>query len=89
MIAARLETGEAAELTSVEGEGALLVAPRAYAPGAPLRLDALLADGELPLEAKCLGSKRRPDGRFDVRIRWINLRRTDRERLAGQLGDGD
>ncbi|MCZ7687520.1 MAG: hypothetical protein M5U28_55795 [Sandaracinaceae bacterium] len=58
-----------------------LVLPRAFAPGAPLALTLELEDGALELTGKTIGSKRREDGRFDVRARLISLRREDRARL--------
>lgn len=85
MIAGRLETGEEAELVAMRGETLSLVSPRAFAPGAPVRLTALLEEGELSLSGKSLGSKRRDDARFDVRARLISLRREERERLAAAL----
>jgi hypothetical protein len=59
-----------------------------FAPGSPVSCTAPLADGELDLEGRSQGSKRRDDGRFDVRLRLINLRRADRERLALALTPG-
>lgn len=86
MIACRLTTGEEAELHRLEGERVALVSPRAFAPGAPLELQALVGGEDVPLRGKSLGSKRREDGRFDVRARLVSLRRVDRERLAQALG---
>lgn len=85
MIPLRLATGEDAELLSLEGVQAALVSPRAFAPGAPIAFDALLGDGPVALEGKSHGSRRRGDGRFDVSLRMINLRREDRERLSELL----
>lgn len=60
-----------------------LVAPRAYAPGAPVSLEVLHASSTLSLSGRTVGSKRRDDGRFSVRIRLTNLRRAEREALEG------
>ncbi len=64
-------------------EGVLaLVAPRAYAPGAPMSFDVVVeASAALSLAGRAIGSKRRDDGRFSVRIRLTNLRRAEREAL--------
>jgi hypothetical protein len=60
-----------------------LVASRAYAPGAPLTFEVVLdPTSELRLAGKTVGSKRRPDGRFEVRVRLTNLRRSERDALA-------
>ena len=80
MIPLRLAGGEDAELVSLEGIQAAI-----FAPGAPIAFEAVLEDGPVALEGKSHGSKRRGDGRFDVRLRMINLRREDRERLAALL----
>ncbi len=76
-------SGEALRL---EGEVLSLVLPRAFAPGAPLSFTAELEGEEVALSGKTFGSKKREDGRFDVRVRMTNLRRVDRERLAAALG---
>ncbi len=81
MIAARFESGDDADVLAIEGEILTLISPRAFAPGAPLRFTCT----DLTLAGKSLGSKRRDDGRFDVRLRLVNLRRTDRERLGELL----
>jgi hypothetical protein len=70
--------GEAARL---EGEVLHLILARAFAPGAPVAFEATLAGGRVALTGKTIGSKRRDDGRFDVRLRMTNLRREDRARL--------
>ena len=84
MIPLRLDRGGEGELVSIEGETVALVSPRAYAPGAPIEMTAL-TEADIPLRGKSLGSKRRPDDRFDVRARLVNLKREDRERLATLL----
>ena len=62
-----------------------VVSERAYAPGEPARATVELSDGALEIEGKSIGSKRRPDGTFDVRFRLLNLRREARERLERAL----
>jgi hypothetical protein len=67
-------------------EGVLaLVLPKAYAPGQPLELKLEAPSGAVELQGKSLCSKRRSDGQFDIRVRLINLRRTDRELLVSLL----
>ena len=80
-----LEDGARGEAVRVDGEVIEIVAPRAFAPGAPVRMR-VDADGEaIPVEGKTIGSKRRDDGRFDVRLRLINLRRPHRVALESTL----
>lgn len=85
MIPLRLSTGEEAELVSLDGIRAALVSPRAFAPGAPLSFEALLEGDPVGLEGRSHGSRKRPDGRFDVQLRLVNLRRAHRLRLASAL----
>jgi hypothetical protein len=76
----------AGEAQTLEGEVLALVLPRAFAPGAPIAFSAEVEGGAIALHGKTIGSKRREDGRFDVRVRMTNLRRGDRERLIAALG---
>jgi hypothetical protein len=64
-----------------------LHAQKAFPPGRPLAC--VLWPGtpeELPLAARCIGSKRREDGSFAVRVRLVNLARTAREKLLQTFG---
>jgi hypothetical protein len=69
--------------TAVAYDGARLsfVAPKAFPPGQPLQLSLTLDAGELALQARSLGSKRRDDQRFDVQARLVSVNRTTREAL--------
>jgi hypothetical protein len=81
-VALRLEGSDGvAELLSFDGKVFTMASPDAFAPGAPVRLRATLDGEERPIEGRCLGSRRRDDGRFEVRLRLINLRRADRVAL--------
>ncbi|HEX4352933.1 MAG TPA: hypothetical protein VHZ95_08470 [Polyangiales bacterium] len=76
---------ERIEGCAVGCEGARLhfVSPRAFPPGQPLSLSLLRNEATpLPLAARCLGSKRRDDGSFDVSARLINLGRVTKAALA-------
>ncbi len=86
-LAARLGDGSDAEVSALDGERVALVSARAFAPGAPIAIEVATPDGTLALAGKCLGSKRRADGRFDVRARLVSLRREERDRLAALLDD--
>lgn len=77
-----LASGAEGEAVRLEGEVLSLVLPRAFAPGAPVSFEATIGADALALTGKAIGSKRRDDGRFDVRLRMTNLRREDRLRLA-------
>lgn len=87
MVPLRLSTGEEAELVSLAGVQAAIVSPRAFAPGAPLSFEVRLEDGPLALEGKSHGSRRRDDGRYDVRLRMVNMRRSERLRLEAMVQD--
>jgi len=83
----RLDSGEEAEARTLDGNLLTLRSPRAFAPGSPIRFRALFDDGGAQsFEGRTIGSKRAEDGGFDVRMRFVNLRRGDRERLATCLG---
>lgn len=77
----RVEGAGEGEATSYEGEIMSLILARAYAPGSPLPFVLRLGDSELSLDGKTVSSKRRADGRFDVRVRLVSLRKEDREKL--------
>ncbi|MBZ0117893.1 MAG: hypothetical protein K8H88_12900 [Sandaracinaceae bacterium] len=77
-----LAKGGEGEATSFDGDVLVTILPRAYAPGSPCELRV----EDLTLTGKTLGAKRRADGRFDVRVRLISVRREARERLLSALG---
>ena len=81
----RLESGEDAEARAFDGSQFTLWSPRAFAPGSPVRFLAWFEEGERPLEGRALGSKRVDGHQFEVRVRFVNLRRDDRQRLLEQL----
>ena len=83
----RLRDGEPIELVGYDGKLLRLVCARAMAPGQPLEVRAELTS-PVEIRGKAVGSKKRDDGRFDVRARLVNLRREVREQLTGMLGDG-
>jgi len=88
-VPARFEAGFEGETLAFAGEILELCLPRAFAPGAPVRFDLALPEiGEpLALAGRTIGSKRREDGRFHVRVRLTNLRREARlslEALAAE-----
>jgi hypothetical protein len=78
----RVEQGGEGDALTVAGEVLHIVIDRPYAPGAPISMTITRADGALGLRGKTIGSKRRDDGRFDVRLRLVSLSRTDRARLS-------
>lgn len=65
----------------------VFLSPKAFPPGQPLELT-LFPESEnaLVLQARCIGSKRQPDQRFEVRARLINLSRAARLQLAETFG---
>jgi hypothetical protein len=58
-----------------------LVCARAYPPGKPLALRAELSGEVLDLQGKSARSKLRSDGRYDVSLRLVSLRREQRTAL--------
>jgi hypothetical protein len=72
------EVAEAGSAVGLQGEVLTLVWPTAKAPGEPLALRGVLGGCETELRVKTVGSKRRADGRYDVRVRLVNLRRAQR-----------
>ncbi|MBX3274149.1 MAG: hypothetical protein KF729_28035 [Sandaracinaceae bacterium] len=78
--------GGGGEALAFDGEEVLACAlDRAFAPGAPIELALSAGEAALALRGKAIGSKRRLDGRFDVRVRLVSLRREDREALSRAL----
>jgi hypothetical protein len=77
----RVREGGEGEALRLEGEVLHTVIDRAFAPGAPLGITLAVGDASLALAVKTIGSKRRDDGRFDVRLRLTNVRREEREIL--------
>jgi len=53
----------------------------AHPPGRPLELTLQLPEGMLTLSGKIIGSKRRPDGLYDVQLRLSSVRREQRAAL--------
>ena len=81
----RLDSGEEAEARMFDGALLTLWSPRAFAPGAPIRFTATTEGDTRNFEGRALGSKRVAEVQFEVRMRFVNLRREDRELLARQL----
>jgi len=77
----QLESGETGELTGFDGKLLSLTAPTARAPGQPTAFTVQTADGAREYAGRSIGSKLRDDGRFDVRMRLVNLTRVAREAL--------
>jgi len=81
----RLDSGEVGEAKSFDGGILTLLSPKAFAPGSPIRFTVVEDEVERTLEGRTLGSKRVEDQRFEVKMRFVNLRRADRELLLRQL----
>ena len=86
-VALTLSTGEQGSVVSWDGGMLVFRSPRAFAPGAPVKLALTLPDGPADVELKAIGS-RRGEGEvlFVVRARAMNLRREVRVRLDVALG---
>ena len=80
-----LQGGEEAQATRMDGNVLTLLSPRAFAPGSPIRFSVAVNDDSRSFEGRTIGSKRTEDARFEVRLRFVNLRRADRELLLREL----
>jgi hypothetical protein len=81
-----LATGEAGETIAWDGTVFVFRSPRAFAPGAPIRLSLALGEHTVELELKAIGSRRgEGESQFVVRGRAMNLRREARARLDAAL----
>jgi hypothetical protein len=81
----QLDGGEEVQATSFDGNTLTLLSPRAFAPGSPIRFSVAVYDASRSFEGRTIGSKRLDDGRFEVRLRCVNLRRADRELLLREF----
>lgn len=81
MIAASLGEGNDGHAVAFDGAviECLVTAPQA--PGRPVDIVLQLGDGRLTLRTKSRGSRRADDGRFQVWLRPVALRREERARL--------
>ena len=72
-------------LEQLEGLQLRLASPKAFPPGQPLSLRVSTGNATVHLEARTIGSKRRDDTSFELRVRLINLRKDVREALDRAL----
>jgi hypothetical protein len=82
----RLESGEEGEAAKLQSNVLTLLVPRAFAPGSPIRFVLFFDADERAFEGRTLGSKRVSAGCFEVRLRFVNLRKSERELLMSRLG---
>ncbi len=80
-ITARIEGTLLGTAVSCEGLLLTMLSPKAFPPGRPIELSLLLPEGELALAGRSIGSKKRDDGLFEVRLRLVNLRKDARQKL--------
>jgi len=75
-----LPSGERARAVAWSADTLALICSNAFAPGQPVELKASHEGSAetVTLVGKSAGSKRRPDGAFDVRLRIHSLRREQR-----------
>lgn len=79
-IEVELPSGESARGVAWRDDVLALICPNAFAPGQPIELKASHEGSAqtVTLVGKSGGSKRRPDGAFDVKLRIHSLRREQR-----------
>jgi hypothetical protein len=82
----RLDTGEAATATAINENVLTVLSPRPFAPGAPIRFSMPSGETQRALEGRTIGSKRIDAETFEVRLRFVNLRREDRAAILQGLG---
>lgn len=82
VVEVRVIGGGGGHATAFAGEVLTLAISEPQATGRPVEVTLALADGELCLRGKSRGSRRREDGRFDVSLRLVALRREERLRLT-------
>jgi len=80
-----LDRGDKAETRSFEGNILTFLSPRAFAPGAPIQFSAVVGDHRRAFEGRSLSSRRTGVDRFEVRMRFVNLSRNDREALLAAI----
>jgi hypothetical protein len=80
-----LDSGEDAEARNFDGVVLTVLSPRAFAPGAPIRFSATTNGDARNFEGRAIGSKRVDDTHFEVRLRFVNLRKDEREYLVQEL----
>lgn len=85
MLRLRLDTGEDAEATAYDGSFLTIHGPRAFAPGSPIRFRTEGEEHPRRFEGRVLGSKRIDEQRFELRLRFVNLPRGNRELLLERL----
>ncbi len=81
----RFATGGEGEALALDGDMLRLVSSLAFAPGTPLVFAAGSGDEQLELSGKTRSCKRRADGRFDLTVRLVDLRRAQRVALKRLL----
>jgi hypothetical protein len=78
----RFADGASGVAVGYDGAVIHMICERAHPPGRPLEITVTAAEQSICVRGKSAGSKRRDDGRFDVRLRLHSLRREEREQLV-------
>lgn len=81
MIAVSFADGAVGHAVAFDGAVIECVVSVPQAPGRPVDVVFQFADGPLTLRTRSRGSRRVDDGRFQVRLRPVALRREERTRL--------
>ncbi|MDH3202657.1 MAG: hypothetical protein OEM15_17340 [Myxococcales bacterium] len=80
-----LDGGHKAEIHSLERNVLTFWSSRAFPPGAPVRFGVLIGEHRRVFEGRSIGARRVEGDRFEVRMRFVNLRRGDREGLLAAI----
>lgn len=85
-IPAKIDDKHEATVTACDDKLLSAIAPVALPPGRPMQVMLRLPEQELVLVGRCIGSKKRDEGGFTVRMRLTNLRREMREAILRNFG---
>jgi hypothetical protein len=85
-VAVRFAPEGEGEAVGLDNEMLRLISSQAFAPGTPLAFTVVAGDEQLELSGKTRSCKRRADGRFDLGVRLVDLRRAERKTLQRMLG---
>lgn len=81
MVAATFDDGATGQAVAFDGAVIECVVSIPQAPGRPVEVVLQFADGPLTLRTRSRGSRRVDEGRFQVKLRPVALRREERTRL--------
>ena len=85
-VPAKIDDTHEATVVACDDKLLTTLAQIALPPGRPMQVTLQLPEGALVLAGRCIGSKKREEGGFTIRMRLTNLRREMREAIARTFG---